>query len=504
MDFDPRKIIPAREILKDLDWSVLRELAREKERTTEYGSPAYFSRIRARSAPFTKSTETGTVTAEDKREIKRVIESQKNNIFIQIDRTMCDPSTGTSYGCRLLTTRYHADLALMFESSLFPPAPDQKIDFTTIDIPEYELERRILLNPRTGVTYVLGSDYYGEVKKSFLRMTMYQVKQEGKLGLHAGSKEVWAKSRASGKIKRSGMIFFGLSGTGKTSLTCHDFSLNKDEGEGMIIRQDDVVILDQDGSCRGTEGRGYFIKTEDLNQEEQPSLYQAAVADDAVFHNVWVDHDGQVDFFNHQLTRNGRAVVRIARVPYTDKNIDLEQLDKVFFITRNRVMPPIGKLTPEQAAAAFMLGESVKTSAAGEDQVGKTVREVGTNPFIEGPPHEEGNLFYEILKANPSIECYILNTGRVGEDTHFRAIQLLDTVHILREIARDGVEWGEPKYHKFQVPVEIPGLELDRFHLARYYGIGRLEKLLKDLSRERHEWVENFPGLYPEIKKGIY
>jgi phosphoenolpyruvate carboxykinase (ATP) len=67
-------------------------------------------------------------------------------------------------------------------------------------------------------TFVLGSDYYGEIKKAFLRMTMYRGKLAGVLGLHAGSKRLLARSSVTQQVRPYGMLLFGLSGTGKTSL----------------------------------------------------------------------------------------------------------------------------------------------------------------------------------------------------------------------------------------------------------------------------------------------
>ena len=123
------------------------------------------------------------------------------------------------------------------------------------------------------VTYVLGSDYYGEAKKGFLRMAMWHAKQQGMLGLHAGTKILRARDK-DGKLRRLGMIIFGLTATGKTTHACHNHGLSLD-GEGVEIVQDDVVFWRRDGSALGTE-KGFYIKTEGLDPNVQPLLHDAA------------------------------------------------------------------------------------------------------------------------------------------------------------------------------------------------------------------------------------
>ena len=83
------------------------------------------------------------------------------------------------------------------------------------------------------------------------------------------------------------------------------------------------------------------------------------------------------------------------------------------------VLPFISKLTPEQAAATFMLGESVETSAGDPTRAGESVRVVGTNPFLLGSPSDEGNWVYDFVSSNQDkVHCYLLNTGGVGEIFH--------------------------------------------------------------------------------------
>ncbi len=494
----------ARQILDNPSEAVLRELAHHDERTTEFGSPAYVTQVRARSAKFTRNTVDREVTPQDLETIRQVRDFLRDKELVRVDRTMCDGSTGESYGCRLYVTRPFARLAYMFHASLYPPRRKAKepSDFMTIDVPEWPGERAILVDPEGGITYVLNSDYYGEVKKSFLRMTMYRAKQEGNLGLHAGSKEVRARSARTGELRHHGCLFFGLSGTGKTSLTCHSFLLAGEER--VWIRQDDVVLLRPDGYARGTEGGGFYIKTEGLSPDDQDALYVACTTPRAILENVWVEEGGRVDFHNTQLTGNGRAIVRIPELKNTEQEIDLERADLIFFITRNSLVPAVGRLTREQAAVAFTLGESIKTSAADPSAKGEPVRVVGTNPFIVGPPGDEGNLFYEIMSLNPQTQCFLLNTGKVGEGEAAAKVTLLDTVAILRAISRDAVEWEHDPTVGFEVPKSVEGVDPRKFRLGAFYSCGELEERLEALRAERRQWLDRFPTFDARLKEALY
>lgn len=481
----------------------LRELAKPDERSTEYGSPSYVTRVRSRSAKDTRNTVDGQVTPADLELIQEVREFLKDKDLIQVDRTLGRGNHSRDYACRLFVTVPFARLALMFHNSLRRPNPQtvDEPDFVTIDVPDWPGQRAILVDTTEGVTYVLNSDYYGEIKKSFLRQAMYRAKMEGQLGLHAGSKEVRVRM-PDGSLRTHGLLFFGLSGTGKTSLTCHNFGLIDDEG--VHVRQDDVVLLDRNGHAYGTEGAGFYIKTEHLSPRDQKALYHAAVSPTAILENVWVDENGSVDFNNTELTGNGRGVVRISEVENTDENIDLEFADKIFFITRNGLCPAACRLTPEQAAVAFMLGESIKTSAADPNAKGEPVRCVGTNPFIVGPEGDEGDIFYEILKANPAIECFILNTGGIGEGEWKVDIKLLETVAILRAICRDSVEWERDPITGLEVPKHIQGIDERKFRVAEHFGRAELEVRLDDQRRARNEWIDRFPTFEPRLREAVY
>jgi phosphoenolpyruvate carboxykinase (ATP) len=491
-----RKLI-AKQVIDNPDYEELRALARHGETTTVFGSPAYITNVRNRSAKFTQIADINQ--PEYTQTVDEVMDYLKDKVLIQTDRTMCQ-NPEFQLACRLYVTKEYARIPLIWGQTLFPPK-GREPDLVTITIPEWK-ERRVLVFPEQGLTIILGTDYKGENKKSMLRQTMYRAKQHGWLGLHAGSKILRVKRR--GKLTDVGFLFFGLSGTGKTSLSCHSHWLRGEER--VVIRQDDVVLLRQDGSVLGTED-SFYIKTEGLNVDEQPVLYAATISPRAILENVWVDKEtGRVDFYDSTLTSNGRAMVKRSDIAYTDDSIDLPYADCIVFITRrNDIVPPIARLNPEQAAAAFMLGESIETSAGDPSQAGKSKRVVGTNPFIIGPEHEEGNRFLDILRANPRIQCFVMNTGRVGMRPDFEGdkITLKVSAKLVEMIAKDEIKWEVDPYWGYEVPTKVPGLDMGRFDPRKYYQQSRYNELCDKLRQERREWLSRFPELYPEIIEAV-
>jgi phosphoenolpyruvate carboxykinase (ATP) len=211
-----------------------------------------------------------------------------------------------------------------------------------------------------------------------------------------------------------------------------------------------------------------------------------------------------VDFFDSGLTSNGRAMVKRKDIAFTDGSIDLEKVNFIVFITRRPdILPPVARLGPEWAAATFMLGESVETSAGDPNEAGKSLRVVGTNPFIVGSRTEEGNMFLEILRANPDIQCFILNTGVVGGMVSGQKITVKDSVKIIEMIARDKIKWEKDGYWGYEVPSEIQGVDLERFALKNFYSDEQIQELSGNLKTERLSWLSQFPGLDSEILNAL-
>ena len=440
--------------------------------------------------------------------------------LIRVQRTIGDNSEFNPK-CNLFLSVQRADnarQACLWSHTLRdydPSSPGP--DLFEVCIPEWpEEDRQVLVFPEENLTVILGIDYVGEVKMGFLRMAMWDAKEEGLLSLHAGSKVVTAQ-QPDGNSKRYGMLFFGLSGTGKTTHACHGHGMEA-AGEVMDILQDDIVALGRNGRALGTE-RGFYLKTEGMNSETQALIYNALRSPEALFENVMLTHDGDVDYADLSLGGNGRAVIpRTSFGEYVGSDINLpslEQLDGmvVAFITRRMtVLPLMSRLNPEQAAAAFMLGESVETSAGDPRRAGESVRVVGTNPFLIGSEAEEGNWFYDFVKNNQDkVQCYLLNTGGIGEilerneDGRARVVQPVSRVPIpemsamIRGILRNNVEWGDDPLFGAEVPVSVEGVDVSKYDLANFYTPDQVQEYVERLKEERRAHLASFPGLNSKI-----
>jgi phosphoenolpyruvate carboxykinase (ATP) len=513
------------------------DLKRTAERygvRTVYGNYNFVSTVKNRSAWLTVyigspkvlqqqiSQRQKEILRDTPKTVELVHEYVRRAPLVCIERTMGDDSYFNPH-CTLYVSVHRKEmirLAYMVGQTFFPlrsEAPEPELYL--LYVPEWqEKDRQILVFPEIGVTYVLGSDYYGEAKKGFLRMAMWAAKQEGMLGVHAGAKIVKGKDDA-GNIKRYSMILFGLSATGKTTHACHNHGLLED-GEGQEIVQDDVVFVKPDGSTLGTE-RGFYLKTGYLDPKVQPIIFRAAISHNTIFENVMIDHLGNVHFDDTTLTENGRAIIQRDDLG-ADKSegVNLPPLDEldgmiIFFITRrNTVVPIASKLTLEQAAAAFMLGESVETSAGDPRRAGDSVREVGTNPFIVGDEAFEGNWFYDFLKKHSrKIQCYLLNTGGVGEVReegesnkilkHAVRVEIPEMAGIIRGIVRNSAEWTrEPHFGTF-VPRNVNRVKMANFDPSRFYSQEQINAYVDRLKKERVEWLKRFENLNPAILDAI-
>ena len=112
-------------------------------------------------------------------------------------------------------------------------------------------------------------------------------------------------------------------------------------------------------------------------------------------------------------------------------------------------------------------------------------------------------MFLNFMRNNPDIQCFILNTGRVGGADGGQNITHKTSLKILEMIARDEIEWRKDDYWGYEVPVEIPGVDLSRFDLKLYYPDEQIKELSEGLKRERLEWLSDFPRLDSDIINAI-
>lgn len=502
---------------------------------TTFGNYNYVSSVKTLSTALTvyiggKAVETGAYTQKKKdirksalSTIKSVNEYLLKAPIVEINCTMGDGSS-FSPKCRMFLSTYRKEnirIADMVSQTLFPGSDEFAPDLIVVFVPEWpEKERQILVLPEVGVTYILGTDYFGEAKNAFLRMAMWAAKQQSMLGLHAGTKILRAKSE-DGRLRKLGMIMFGITATGKTTHSCHNHDLNL-PGEGVEIVQDDVIFWREDGSAIGSE-RGFYIKTDGLTPETQPLLYNAAIQKNAILENVMVDYKGNADFEDRKLTANGHGIVQHTDLgSYACKSINMPPIDDldgliIAFMVRNyTVIPIVSKLTPEQATAAYMLSESIDTAASDQQKMDTLSGGIGASPLLIGNVSDDCNRFYELLKAHSDkIECYMLNTGGVGElvehgldgarkvKRKVTRVQIPEMSSIIRGVARGTIKWHEDSNWMVETPEYVDGLDISKFDPILHYNQHKIDSLIATIRVERAAYAEQFSGLMPEIRNAM-
>jgi len=180
---------------------------------------------------------------------------------------------------------------------------------------------------------------------------------------------------------------------------------------------------------------------------------------------------------------------------------------------RNTIVPIASKLTLEQAAAAFMLGESIETSGSDPRRAGESVRVVGTNPFIVGDEPEEGERFYNMLQKNKEkVKCFLLNTGGIGEIRELQPdgtkflkrkvsrIPIKEMASIIRGIARDSIIWESEPYFGTMIPKKVEGVDMTKYNPAKFYSPKMLKELVEGLKEERKQYLTIFKNLDVNLK----
>lgn len=500
---------------------------------TEFGNVNFVSTVKNLSSALTvyvgsHNMPPGQLT-QKKREIIKAAPDTAASVVRYLERApvvqvdcLVGQSSDFSLHCRVFVSAYRKDsvrLAHMACEGFFPADEHRTPDLTLLVVPEWqEKDRQVLVFPEIGVTIALGTDYYGEIKNALLRMAMWLAKRNGMLGLHAGTQTIEAVG-ADGRPRRLGLIMFGIAATGKTTHSCHDHGMNL-PGESVRIVQDDVVFWRQNGAALGSE-RAFYIKTEGLNPDDQPLLHRAAIQQDTILENVMVDFEGRVLFDDRTLTPNGHAIAlrhalgnRVSESPDLPPVSDLDGLIIAFMTRCYTVVPVAAKLSPEQAAVAFVLSESL--DASGSDQQTAPLPGIASNPLIIGDASEECNIFYKLLKAHHNkIECYMLNTGGVGElvehqlDGAKRVVRKVKRIHIdemaaiIRGIARGTVKWKEDPEWMVQTPALVEGMDVSKFDIHAHYDQETIDLLVAEIRRDRAAYVENFGGLEPSIRNAV-
>ena len=475
---------------------------------TNRGNYSVNTKVTARSPEstfFVSNTDTGHPCMSSS-EYQRLAQLQDEyiagNKMVSIEGSI-GPDADFQVGCRLLIEKSFANIGAMQQQLYFPRSASAQKELTIIhtpglSVPGYPNDRVITVDLETYTTRIMGSDYFGEAKKGGLRMWNQWVCDAGGLGVHAGCK-VYPDIHGEEKL----VLIIGLSGTGKTA-TVFRSQL------GSLPVQDDFCAFMPGGSVRATEN-GCFAKTYQLDGKNEPVIFNALTQPESWLENVSVSRQGGIDFFDGSHTTNGRGTFRLDQINHRSPS-NLPKISSIIFLNRNfNIIPAVVKLKPEQAAAYFMLGETTGTSAGGSSEAGKFLRVPGTNPFFCQQDFIQGNRFYDLLKSNTDINVFLFNTGCVGGregSGQAKKVGIRDSSAILEAVMLGTVLWKEDSQFGYEVAEHVPGIEdEDLLQPERLYAKQGREveyaAIAEQINKDRTEYINQFDGLYDQIKKAI-
>ena len=474
-------------------------------RVTEYGNVNVQTRVVSRSAASThvvtadpSATSGKSMTREEFDRVAALQDAYLRDKEVIVIDGFIGNDPGFRTRARLVMEKANANIAAMQQKLYFPRSdgeePEVQVIYTpNLPMPGYADDRLIAVDLENCVTRVFNSDYFGESKKGGLRMWNRLVYDRGGLALHAGIKVV-----PTPRGEKTFMII-GLSGTGKTTTT---FTVQN----GSLPVQDDFVALMPGGKAYGSEN-GCFAKTFSLDPDFEPNIYNAVIKPNAYLENVYQDEAGKVNFFEESYTQNGRAVFGMADLARYREATDIHTVDYLLILNRNEnIIPSVARLSQEQAAAYFMLGETTGTSAGGAAEAGKFLRVPGTNPFFPMAHGLQGNRILHLLDTHP-IETYLLNTGRVGGkdgDDRSKKVRIPHTSACVKAIAEQSITWDDDPDFGYHVAASVPDFDDAELLQPRrlYERQGRMQEyaeLVERLKAERVARLGEFPQLSADI-----
>ncbi len=322
--------------------------------------------------------------------------------------------------------------------------------------------------------HVVGGSWYGgEMKKGIFAMMNYYLPLRGMAAMHC-----------SANVGKDGdtAIFFGLSGTGKTTLsTDPKRQLIGDDEHGW----DDDGVFNFEGGC--------YAKTINLDPEAEPDIYRA-IKRNALLENVTVDGNGKIDFTDKSVTENTRVSYPIYHIDNIVKPVSKAgPAQKVIFLSADAfgVLPPVSKLTKEQTKYHFLSGFTAKLAGTerGVTTPQPTFSACFGKAFLSLHPTKYGQELVKKMEAN-GAEAYLVNTGWNGTG---KRISIKDTRGIIDAILNGDIEKAETKQipiFNLEVPTSLPGVDPKILDPRDTYADAKeWEEKAKDLAAR---FIKNF------------
>ena len=335
-------------------------------------------------------------------------------------------------------------------------------------------ETAVVFNITTKEQVILNTWYGGEMKKGMFSMMNYYLPLRGIASMHCS-----ANTDMNGE---NTAVFFGLSGTGKTTLSTDPKRLLiGDDEHGW----DDSGVFNFEGGC--------YAKVINLDKESEPDIYNA-IRRDALLENVTVDADGKIDFTDKSVTENTRVSYPIDHIEKIVKPVSHgTAAENVIFLSADAfgVLPPVSILTPEQTKYYFLSGFTAKLAGTerGITEPTPTFSACFGQAFLELHPTKYAEELVKRMEQS-GAKAYLVNTGWNGSG---KRISIKDTRGIIDAILNGDVLKAPTKkipFFDFEVPTELPGVNLAILDPRDTYADSEeWNKKAKDLAER---FIKNF------------
>lgn len=373
-------------------------------------------------------------------------------------------------------------------------------EYTIIDLPSFRAdparhgcrsETVIAVNFSEKLILIGGTAYAGEMKKSVFGILNYLLPAQGVMPMHC-----------SANIGPDGdtAIFFGLSGTGKTTLSADaSRTLIGDDEHGWS----DTAVFNFEGGC--------YAKMIRLSEEAEPEIYATTKRFGTVLENVVIDRDTrEIDLDDASLAENSRGSYPIDFIP----NASADNLGPVpknlIFLTADAygVLPPIARLTPDQAMYHFLSGYTARVAGTeiGVTEPSATFSTCFGAPFMPRHPSVYGNLLKERI-AKGGVKCWLVNTGWTGGKATQPGISRMPikATRALLNAALDGslnnAEFRKDPNFGFEFPIAVPGVDSKILDPREAWA----DKAEYDVTAQKlvQQFIDNFEQFEQHVDAGV-
>ncbi|KQT43089.1 phosphoenolpyruvate carboxykinase [ATP] [Aureimonas sp. Leaf454] len=381
--------------------------------------------------------------------------AEGRDLFVQDLVGGADPANALA--TRVVTE--YAWHSLFIRNLLIRPAPEavERFDpeLTIIDLPSFRAdparhgcrsETIIAVDFARRIVLIGGTAYAGEMKKSVFTVLNYLLPQKGVMPMHC-SANVGADGGSA--------VFFGLSGTGKTTLSADPRrTLIGDDEHGWGADG----IFNFEGGC--------YAKTIKLSAEAEPEIFATTRKFATVLENVVLDENRVPDFDDKSLTENTRAAYPLHYIPNASETGLGPHPKNIIMLTADAfgVLPPIARLTPAEAMYHFLSGYTAKVAGTerGVTEPEATFSTCFGAPFMPRHPSEYGNLLRDLI-ARHDVDCWLVSTGWTGGAYGTGNRMPIKATRALLAAALDGslkdAEFRTDENFGFDVPVAVAGVD---------------------------------------------